>query len=464
MTKLVRNLPHPADFEAPPSVADRARWPAADVAARPARLGGKSRLPLPPALRLTLVGLVVVVGLAGCAGTPTSPTATPSAGASADATPTTSVAPTPSVTPTSSPVPTTPAPLTFVATGSMHTARSRATATLLKNGQVLIAGGALDYGGTQDVYASAELYDPATGKFSPTGSMTAARSYATATLLTDGRVLIAGGDGCSNRRSCYVANDSTQHLTSAELYDPATSKFTATGSMTGSRSYAASALLPGGRVFLAGGDKWAELYDPSSGKFARTGKPTVQSGYNTVTLLPSGKVLVTEQSASLDTFAQLYDVASGTFTTISLALPPGTPTVHYGGFVLMRAAPSTATLLKDGRVLLFEGGYLETYDPATGACIDAGFISPAGQWDGATATLMPDGRVLYEGGYLNNSDPTNIAVLYDPTGGPSRTGSTQAARSSQTATLLPDGSVLIAGGDGTNADGNPVASAELFKP
>ena len=81
MTILVRNLPHPADFQAPPSVADRVRWAAADVAARPARLGGESRLPL-PALRLTLVGLVVVVGLAGCGGTPTSPTATPSGGAS----------------------------------------------------------------------------------------------------------------------------------------------------------------------------------------------------------------------------------------------------------------------------------------------------------------------------------------------------------------------------------------------
>jgi hypothetical protein len=347
----------------------------------------------------------------------------------------------------------------------MHTARSRATATLLKNGKVLIAGGALDYGGTQDVYASAELYDPATGKFTQTGSMSSARSFATAALLPDGRVLIAGGKGCSNRRSCYVADDSTQELASAELYDPATGKFTATGSMTGTSSQDEAITLPDGRVLLTGGNQWAELYDPSSGMFASTAKQTAFQA--AAALLPNGKILLAGGPDAMSNFSGvggLYDVASGKVATVSLALPPGTPTVHYGGFAIMRAVPSTATLLKDGRVLLFEGGYLETYDPATGACADAGFMSPAGEWFGVTATLMADGRVLYEGGILNSDErtPTNIAVLYDPTGGPSRTGSTQAARFSQTATLLANGSVLIAGGVST--DGNPLASAELLKP
>jgi hypothetical protein len=348
----------------------------------------------------------------------------------------------------------------------MHTARSRATATLLKNGKVLIAGGMLARGLTADVYATAELYDPATGKFTQTGSMTAARSYATATLLRGGRVLIAGGWGCSNARSCHNVPIG-DYLASAELYDPATGKFAATGSMTGVRQSAAATLMPDGRVLLAGGDKWAELYDPSSGKFVRAGKPTIQSGHNTVTLLPSGKVLVAEDSATYDPFAQLYDAASGKFTTISLALPAGTRPAQYKGVQIRRAVPDAATLLKDGRVLLFEGGYLVAYDPATGACADAGFISPAGEWDYASATLMADGRVLYEGGafvdpFTEELSSTNTAVLYDPTGGPSRAGSTQAARAGQTATLLPDGSVLIAGDE--DANGNPLASAELFKP
>jgi len=402
-----------------------------------------------------VAGLVLVVGLAGCSGTPSSVATTPS----------TSLAPTPTAPPSSNPSPTTPPPLSFVATGSMHTARSGATATLLKNGKVLIAGGTKRENATEDVYASAELYDPISGKFSTTGSMSSARFYATAALLPDGRVLVAGGEGCSDRRSCLVARDSLQHLASAEIYDPTTGKFTATGSMTGVRANGASTLLSDGRVLLAGGDKWAELYDPNSGNFARTGSPTVQSGYNTVTLLPSGKVLVTEQSASQDTLAQVYDPTSGKFAAVSLALPAGTKPVQYKGVAVDRAVPSAATLLKDGRVLLFEGGYLQTYDPASGACADAGFISPAGAWEGATANLMPDGRVLYEGALVTDSSAStsaDLAVLYDPTGGPSRTGSAKVGRYAQTATLLADGSVLIAGGEDLNGD--PLASAELLKP
>jgi hypothetical protein len=232
--------------------------------------------------------------------------------------------------------------------------------------------------------------------------------------------------------------------------------------MTGTNSQDEAIPLPDGRVLLTGGNQWAELYDPNSGKFVRTAK---NAGFlAAATLLPNGKVLLAGDYLGGYGVGGLYDVTSGQFTTISLALPAGTKPVQYKGFAIMRAVPSTATLLKDGRVLLFEGGYLETYDPASGACADAGFISPAGEWNNPTATLMADGRVLYEGGLLNSDErtATNIAVLYDPTGGPSRTGSTQGARFSQTATLLPDGSVLIAGGNDT--DFKPLASAELFKP
>jgi hypothetical protein len=113
---------------------------------------------------------------------------------------------------------------------------------------------------------------------------------------------------------------------------------------------------------------------------------------------------------------------------------------------------------------LFEGGYLETYDPATGACADGGFVSPYGEWILPTATLLSEGRVLFTGGepVYTLANSTNTAVLYDPNGGPGRTGSTLATRVSQTATLLPDGSVLIAGGE--DASGKPLASAELFTP
>ena len=360
-------------------------------------------------------------------------------------------------------------PLRFVATGSMHTARSDATATLLKNGKVLIAGGGnLADMYKEDVYASAELYDPTSGTFTSTGSMTAARSDATATLLQNGKVLIAGGWGCSDPRQCTnVAEGAIAHnLASAELYDPDTGKFTKTGSMATPRTNATATLLPDGRVLLDGWAGWAELYDPHAGKFTRTGQEeAISGGSNTAALLPGGKVLVTHTYS--DTEALLYHVATGKFTTISLALPRGTPSVKVQGVPVPRSGPTAATLLHDGRVLLYDGGYLETYDSATGACADAGFISPGAQWNSPNATVLPDGGVLFEGGSLQGPVTytfvnTRAAILYDPTGGPVRKGPTQVARIAETATRLPNGSVLLAGGEDT--DGNPFASAELFKP
>jgi hypothetical protein len=124
-------------------------------------------------------------------------------------------------------------------TGSMETARYRATATLLRDGKVLIAGGGVN--GT--ILSSAELYDPATGKFTRTGSMTIGREFQNGTLLRDGRVLVAGGVGEID----YLAQD----LASAEIYDPATGTFAATGPMVAPMgSSALSALLPNGRVLV----------------------------------------------------------------------------------------------------------------------------------------------------------------------------------------------------------------------
>lgn len=428
------------------------------------------------ASRVAAVGLAAFLALAlsGCgAGTTPSSTlsATPTVTATALATATVSPTVTPTPTPTQlkpTPTPTpAPKPLSFVATGSMHTARSAATATLLKNGKVLIAGGGYNVGAVDSIYASAEIYDQTAGKFTKTGSRTAARIDATAVLLGNGKVLIAGGEGCSDPKHCgSVPADSNVHLASAELYDPTSGKFTPTGSMAETRVGAPAALLPDGLVLIAGDSEWAELYNPDSGRFTRTGKETGPDN-GTATLLPDGKVLVTGDSFG-DTVAQLYDESSGKFTTISLTLPAGTPLVQHKGLDVPRTAPGAATLLSDGRVLFFEDGYLETYDPQTGVCADAGFISPAADWYGATATQLSDGRVLFEGGSLyprvtdeSVGEPTNAAVLYDPADGTFQTGSMSASREYQTATFLPKDSVLIAGGEDT---GGTLASAELFKP
>ena len=102
------------------------------------------------------------------------------------------------------------------------------TANLLPNGKVLIAGGFAILTGWP-VWASAELYDSATATFLKTGSMTTSRNSHTATLLPNGKVLIAGGDFSAGGSSGISA------LASAELYDPATGTFAATGAMAAAR-------------------------------------------------------------------------------------------------------------------------------------------------------------------------------------------------------------------------------------
>ena len=150
---------------------------------------------------------------------------------------------------------------TFTATGNLNTARTGATATLLPNGKILIAGGSSD-GTAANALNSAELFDPTgnsgAGTFTPTSSAMNAKRYgATATLLANGKVLLAGGQNSGL-------------LASAELYDSAADGFTATGGLTTARYCATATLLGNGQVLIAGGTGTgpsvlasAELFDPT---------------------------------------------------------------------------------------------------------------------------------------------------------------------------------------------------------
>jgi hypothetical protein len=247
--------------------------------------------------------------------------------------------------------------------------------------------------------------------------MASARTGQTATLLPDGRVLIAGGEDEATGSSELAP------LATAELFDPTTGKFSPTGSMEVARSDSVAALLPDGRVLIAGG------YDNVAGSEGT--------------------------AAQALSSAELYDPATGRFS------PTGNLSVERAG--------ATATLLTDGRVLVAGGqgeqgptSSAELYDPATGAFGPTGSMDPASPRDGASAIRLNDGRVLILGG----GQLTNTAALYDPTTGSFKSAASMASeRSGFTATLLPDGRVLIAGGSGLIA-GNAVglASAELYQP
>ena len=267
---------------------------------------------------------------------------------------------------------------TWSTTGSLADQRKLLTATLLPNGMVLVAGGYdTSFGGGS--LASAELYDPATGTWSTTGSLKTARSGHTATLLPNGKVLVAGG------------TQTGSSLVSAELYDPATGTWSTTGILNTARTEHTATLLPNGKVLVAGGLNGvslasAELYDPAIGTWTTTGSLNGARYLDTATLLPNGKVLVAGGIGSTGALAsaELYDPATGIWSLT--------------GTLNEARLEHTATLLPNGQVLVAAGLIVsaELYDPATGTWSATGSLNQARARH--TATLLPNGQVLAAGG------------------------------------------------------------------
>jgi hypothetical protein len=355
----------------------------------------------------------------------------------------------------------------FTPTGSLRVGRAGHTATLLNDGNVLVAGG-FDwacppppepcFGFVLLVVGFAETYDTPGGIFKSPTQMNVPRVFHTATLLQDGKVLIAGGD---NRYS-ITAYDS------AEIFDPSTGTFTPTGNMVSARSGHKATLLANGKVLLASGyagnGNWsatAELFDPSSQTFTATGSMSVARPWGTATLLKDGKVLFAggKSGSPLESnaTAEIYDPATGTFALT--------------GNMNVARSEHTATLLANGKVLMAGGVDASGNDSSTAELFDepSGVFTLTGNMvtarDGHTETLLTNGKVLITGGFAGKNVDLSSAEWFDPSNGTfSVAGNMEIQRSGHTATLLKNGEVLITGGN--NQDGSvPVrtlATAELF--
>ncbi|MDQ4069441.1 MAG: hypothetical protein M3203_08225 [Actinomycetota bacterium] len=360
-------------------------------------------------------------------------------------------------------------------TGSLNVPRQQTTSTLLENGKVLVAGGRNF--ANNDALESAELYDPITETFTLTGSMSTGRWSHTATLLPDGRVLVAGG--FTDPTTSANAQPVTE---TAELYDPATGTWSPTGSMNVRRALHVAQLMEDGRVLVAGGrtcnapppvacnfqvtTNTAEIYDPATGTWTLTTPMNSHRHTTSAVLLPTGEVLVPAGFPGGQNTAEFYDPDTETWT-LTGPLPVG-------------RARQGAMLLPDGDALVAAGSTgqvtvrSETYDRATNTWTPAGNVNqPRFNY---FFTELPNGKVLIAGGAPGNAGgpAETTAEVFDPA---TRTwssagtlprphgSSSSLGNSTRMVVLLGDpsecgqncGKVLLVGD-------NPTGAAELYTP
>jgi hypothetical protein len=348
---------------------------------------------------------------------------------------------------------------TWTPTGTMRSARDGHTATILANGKILAAGGT----NNGVALTSVELYNPIAGTWASTGSVHVARTLAHAVLLSNGSVLVVGG--CVN--DCLSATTK-----SAELYNPIAGSFTATGSMIQARAEFGVAVLANGEVLVAGGctaydangclavTSKAEIYNPATGTWTATGALRGARHAMTATRLPSGKVLVAGgATASMDAInsSEIYDPTAKTWTL---------------GLKMVTARSDYASIMLGTGKVLFTGGEningvsiknAELYNPSTGKFTATGNMTATREEH--TAVLLANGNVLVSGGNkitLTTQTPLASAELYNPaTGTWTATGSMSHARSGHTSTVLHNGNVVNAGGSDAV---NELDSAELYTP
>lgn len=353
----------------------------------------------------------------------------------------------------------TPTPLP---TNSMSFARGTHTTTLLEDGRLLVAGGDDGSGRLEAITATVELYDPSTGRWEPAEELGRQRTQHAALLLNDGRVLLVGGAGVIQAKIDEQQID--QPLIEADLFDPTSESWSFTGEISTPRDHVAATLMSNGSVLIAGGNDGqgtdtsvlasAEVFDPATGQWSTTGSMSLPRQGHSLVALDNGTALVAGGDAGDDPFqsVEIYDPASGTWSaTADMA---------------DARERFAAVALQDGRVLALGGGgasghlaSAEIYDPGSGAWSSAAEMSsprlkPA-------AVVLQDGKVLVVGG-LGAGQFLTTAELYDPaTDSWSDAGSIETGRGFHTATLVDDGRVVVTGGFGFSG---PTNSTEIYDP
>jgi N-acetylneuraminic acid mutarotase len=300
----------------------------------------------------------------------------------------------------------------FTSTDLMRSLRYAHSATVLQNGKVLVIGGfpstndCLDLG--EPALNSSELFNPSTGSFEYAASMLMGRGGHTATILPDGKVLVVGGGDQGGDVLPFYGNGTA----TAELYDPNTNVFTSTNNMANPRFGHTATVLSNGKVLIVGGFESnssnpttaAEVYDPATGVFTPTGNMKTARGGHTATRLLDGRVLITgglntgivNGQFGVSSSAEVYDPSTGAF---SLTGPMGEARSSH-----------TATLLSNGTVLVAGGpdSTAELYDPTTGLFSPTGFMEVSRF--GHSATLLQNNKVLVVGG--GSFSPLVTAELY----------------------------------------------------
>lgn len=326
---------------------------------------------------------------------------------------------------------------TWTPGASLLHARYAHTATLLDNGKLLVAGG---FVGAGAVTATTEIYDFATDTWTPAASLSIPHFAHTATLLPNGKVLVVGG------------GTNGPPIATSEIYDPVANTWTQVAGLSIARAYHSATLLQNGKVLVVGGTTvgpepsytTAEIYDPAANTWSMAANLPSGRTEHTATLLSNGTVLV----AGGDIF--ISNTVPLTLAPNGLIYDPVADTWANTGNFSDPRDHHTATLLPSGQVVIAGGSAaaaelasVEVYDPGANAWSVLGSMLAART--SHTATLLPGGKILFAGGYT--SGVTSSTELLDPATGTSSTAASLAtARENHTATLLPNGVTVIVGG------------------